>query len=69
MQGIQNYSNEVIVYSLDLGEEGEVPLLETIDDMAHYFDIGEKDFPGAFTFPSSYQYDLTFGMVTRSNKQ
>jgi len=69
---LANFSKEVIVYSLDLGEDNEVPLLSTIDDMPRYFDSAnrqEVEFPSDFSFPRSFQYDLTFGMVTRSHKQ
>lgn len=65
----------MIIYSLEKEDGSEVPLLTTIEETARYYESaqrqrGEKDdWPRSFAFPRSFSYDLTFGLVTRSNKQ
>ena len=52
-----------------------MPLLDTIEDVARYYESGQReksqkdDFPSSFAFPRSFSYDLTFGLVTRSSRQ
>ena len=65
----------MIIYSLEREDGSEVPLLETIEDATRFYESGQRqesqvrDFPSSFAFPRSFSYELTFGLVTRSNRQ
>lgn len=65
----------MIIYSLEREDGTEVPLLTTIEDVSRYYESGSRqkdqqdNFPSSFAFPRSFSYDLTFGLVTRANKQ
>ena len=67
-------SNEVLIYSLETSSGADVPLLDVLQDLPRYFelardDVDPADFPQSFAFPKSFQYELTFGKVTRSSKR
>lgn len=49
-------------------------MLDTIEDVARYYESAQReksqkdDFPSSFAFPRSFSYDLTFGLVTRGSR-
>ena len=52
-------SNEVLIYSLETSSGADVPLLDVLQDLPHYFelardDVDPADFPKSFAFPKSF---------------
>ena len=58
-------ANDLIIFSLEHKDGNEVPLLSALEDVSRYFEaarVGQSlDYPPSFTFPKSFQYEMTFG--------
>ena len=65
-------AHEVVIFNLD--KDGfEVPLLTALEDVQRYFEAArgeeDQDYPLGFSFPRSFQYEMTFGQVTKANRR